>query len=83
MKAYPRGPREHPAVRAAASTTVGQRFLEWARFPSFQLEETGEGDVTVHIVDLRYAERPGVRFGAVSIPVSGSGGHPTSTERSE
>jgi peptidoglycan/xylan/chitin deacetylase (PgdA/CDA1 family) len=41
----------------------------WARFPSFQVEETADGAVTVHIVDLRYAERPGERFGAVSIPV--------------
>jgi inner membrane protein len=69
VRLYPRGPLEHPAVRTAASTTLGSRFLVWARFPSFRLEETGEGEVTVHIVDLRYADRPGVRFGAVSIPV--------------
>jgi hypothetical protein len=29
----------------------------------------GGNHYVVHIVDLRYADRPGVRFGAVSIPV--------------
>jgi inner membrane protein len=69
VRIFPKGPREHPAVRAAAATTLGRRFLGWARFPAFQLEPAGGGAVVVHIVDLRYADRPGVRFGAVSIPV--------------
>ena len=68
LQAHPRGPGDTPAVRAAAATTMGRRFLSWARFPAFQVEEAGNGSV-VHIVDLRYADRPGVRFGAVSIPV--------------
>jgi inner membrane protein len=71
LRVYPKGPREHPAVRAAVTSTPGRRFLVWARFPAFQLEEKGDGEVVVHIVDLRYADRPGVRFGAVSIPVRG------------
>jgi inner membrane protein len=70
VRVYPRGPREYPAVRRAASTTLGRRFLGWARFPAFRVEKGGQGELTVHIVDLRYADRPGVRFGAVSIPVS-------------
>ena len=68
VRVHPRGPGDHPAVRAASTTTTGRRFLSWARFPAFQLEPAGSGAV-VHIVDLRYADRPGVRFGAVSIPV--------------
>ena len=69
IEVRPRGPREHPAVRAAARSTLGRRFLLWARFPAFEVEETPGGGTTVHIVDLRYADRPGVSFGAVSIPV--------------
>jgi hypothetical protein len=56
-------------VRRATSTTLGRRFLSWARFPAYQVEKSGDGAVIVHIVDLRYADRPGVGFGAVSIPV--------------
>jgi hypothetical protein len=55
-------------VRAASGTALGRRFLTWARYPSFQVEAS-DGGVIVHIVDLRYADRPGVSFGAVSIPV--------------
>jgi inner membrane protein len=69
VRAYPKGPRDSPAVRRAANTTLGRRFLGWARFPAYRVEKTGHGTATVHIVDLRYADRPGVGFGAVSIPV--------------
>jgi inner membrane protein len=65
----PKGPRQHPAVQSAARSTLGRRFLGWARFPAFEIEETPGAGTTVHIVDLRYADRPGVSFGAVSIPV--------------
>jgi inner membrane protein len=68
VREYPKGPRDHPAVRAASGTALGRRFLTWARYPSFQVEAS-DGGVIVHIVDLRYADRPGVSFGAVSIPV--------------
>ena len=71
VRVHPKGPREHAAVQRAAGSTLGRRFLVWARFPAFQVEQTG-GGTTVHILDLRYADRPGVRFGAVSIPVSGT-----------
>ena len=69
VRVYPIGPRDYPPVQRAASTTLGRRFLGWARFPAYRVEKTGEGRATVHIVDLRYADRPGVGFGAVSIPV--------------
>ena len=71
LRVYPKGPREHPAVKAATTSTLGRRFLAWARFPAFQLGESPAGEAVVHIVDLRYADRPGVRFGAVTIPVGG------------
>jgi inner membrane protein len=70
LRAFPRGDREHPAVVAASATELGRRFLTWARFPAFRVEPAGRGHVLVHIMDLRYADRPGVGFGAVSIPVT-------------
>lgn len=69
VRIFPRGQPDHPAVQAAAATTLGRRFLGWARFPAFQVEPAGESNYVVHIVDLRYADRPGVSFGSVSIPV--------------
>jgi inner membrane protein len=68
LRIYQRERPSHPAVAIAESTVVGRRFLGWARFPTYQVEERGD-EYTVNIVDLRYAERPGIRFGAVSIPV--------------
>jgi inner membrane protein len=70
VRVFPKGPAGHPAVQAAARTTLGRRFLGWARFPTFQLEPAGAGAFVVHIIDLRYADRPGHRFGSVSIPVT-------------
>jgi inner membrane protein len=71
VRLYPKGDRSDPRVARAASTTLGRRFLGWARFPAFRVEEAGGGRVIVHIVDLRYADRPGMGFGAVSIPLAG------------
>jgi inner membrane protein len=70
VRIFPKGRSDHPAVQAAAATTLGRRFLGWARFPAFQVEPAGGGDFVVHILDLRYADRPGVSFGWVSIPVT-------------
>jgi inner membrane protein len=70
IRLFPKGPADDPAVRAAARTTLGRRFLGWARYPAFQLEPAGAGSFVVHIIDLRYADRPGARFGSVSIPVT-------------
>jgi inner membrane protein len=74
LRAFPKGPADHPAVLAAARSTVGRRFLGWARFPIFQLEPAGAGAFVVHIIDLRYADRPDDRFGSVSIPVNVAAG---------
>jgi hypothetical protein len=67
---FPRGLPAHPAVLPATRSLLGRRFLGWARFPTFEIEQVGPVDYLVHIVDLRYARGPGDRFGAVSIPVS-------------
>jgi inner membrane protein len=70
VETFERGPTSHPAVLAAAKTSLGRRFLLWARFPTFTVELRGPDQYLVHLVDLRYAERPGEEFGAVSIPVT-------------
>lgn len=70
LRSYARGDPGHPAVVAARATTLGRRFLSWARFPAFQVEPAGGCGYVVHILDLRYADRPGVSFGAVAIPVT-------------
>ena len=69
LRSFPRGRPSHPAVAAADTTTPARRFLGWARFPTYRIEALGGDEFLVHIVDLRYADRPGVSFGAVSIPV--------------
>ncbi|HEU4827718.1 MAG TPA: metal-dependent hydrolase [Gemmatimonadales bacterium] len=71
IRAFPVSPPAHPAVAAAAATPEGRRFLGWARFPSFTIDSSAAGYV-VHIVDLRYALRPGARFGSVSVNVGRS-----------
>jgi inner membrane protein len=70
LRSFPRGRPQHPAVAAAAATTSGRRFLGWARFPTYRVELRPDGGFVVHIVDLRYADRPGVSFGSVSVPVA-------------
>ena len=70
VRIFPKGRSEHPAVRAAVGTTVGRRYLSWARFPAFQVEPVGPGDFVVRIVDLRYGDPPGAPIGSVSIPVT-------------
>ena len=70
VRTFPKGRSDHPAVQAAAATTVGRRYLGWARFPAFEVEPAGGGDFVVRIVDLRYGDPPGARIGSVSIPVT-------------
>ena len=70
IRIFPKGRADHPAVRAAAATTVGRRYLGWARFPAFQVEPAGGGDFVVRIVDLRYGDPPGAPIGSVSIRVT-------------
>ena len=70
LRSFPRAPPEHPAVAAAAATAGGRRFLGWARFPTWRVEAVPGGGFVVHVVDLRYADRPGVSFGSISVPVT-------------
>jgi inner membrane protein len=70
VRIFPKGHTDHPAVQAAAATTVGRRYLGWARFPAFQVEPAGGGHFVVRIVDLRYGDPPGAPIGSVSIPVT-------------
>jgi inner membrane protein len=72
VETYPLGPPADPVVPGAVRTVEARRFLGWARFPHVSVDSGGSSRV-VHIVDLRYARRPGVRFGSVSVPVPPSG----------
>lgn len=73
VRSYPIGSASNPAFAAAAATIEGRRFLGWARFPWAQVEPGVDGTI-VHLVDLRYADRPGAGFATVSVPVGMAGG---------
>jgi len=65
-----RRPRpDDPVLAAARGTELGRRFLGWARFPVALADSRAGGGSAVHLIDLRYADRPGVRFGAVTVPL--------------
>jgi hypothetical protein len=70
VRIFPKGRSDHPAVQAAVATTLGRRYLGWARFPAFQVEPAGGGHFVVRIVDLRYGDPPGAPIGSVAIPVT-------------
>jgi hypothetical protein len=70
VRSYPRGRPSHPAVQQAVETSLGRRFMGWARYPTFDMEQLGRNRFLVHIVDLRYARDPGARFGSISVPVT-------------
>ncbi len=61
-----------PAARAAAAgTPAGRIFLDWARFPVFEVVRSGAG-YEVLLADARYTLSGRARFGAVAIPVPGT-----------
>lgn len=68
--AFPRGEPSHPAAVVAAESPLGRRFLGWARFPVFKIQQMGKGQFQLDIADLRYSRRLGSGFGTVSIPVT-------------
>lgn len=70
LRTYPSGRPSHRAVALAEETTLGRRFLGWARYPVFRIQELGGGRFLVHIIDLRYAREPSSGFGTVAIPVT-------------
>jgi hypothetical protein len=69
LRAYPRGRPPGAAVDAAVATPLGTRFLSWARFPVIEVDSEPDGSTLVHMIDLRYADRPGAGFGSVTIAV--------------
>ena len=69
LRTVPRPRADDPALTAARGTELGHRFLGWARFPAVSVEPRAVGGSLVHLVDLRYADRPGARFGAVTLPL--------------
>jgi inner membrane protein len=64
----PLGPWGSRAVRLARGTREAQRFLDWARYPYVETERIS-GATLVHFIDARYADRPDVRFGALTLTV--------------
>jgi inner membrane protein len=76
LRSFPRPGPDDPVVAAARATPLGRRFLGWARFATVQVEP-GSGGTRVHLIDLRYADRPGAGFGSVTVaapsPPSASG----------
>ena len=64
----PLGPWGARAVREAMAMRAGREFLGWARFPYVETERM-PGGTLVHFIDARYADRPGVRFGAITLGV--------------
>lgn len=59
---------DHPAFDRAALTARGRRFLSWARFPFFELDESTDPP-TVYILDARYTLTRDATFGAIRIPL--------------
>jgi hypothetical protein len=70
MRSFPQEWRTSQALEIATGTVLGRRFLSWARFPLLLEEPTSDGGVRVHLIDLRYADRPGAGFGTVTILVN-------------
>jgi len=68
-RSVPRPRPDDPALSAARATPLGHRFLGWARFPAVQVEGRPDGGSLIHLIDLRYADRPGAGFGSVTIAV--------------
>jgi inner membrane protein len=69
-RSVPKPSPDDPALVAVRATTVGRRFLGWARFPAVQVEASPTGGSLIHVIDLRYADRPGAGFGSVTIAVA-------------
>jgi inner membrane protein len=70
LRDFPRPAADDPRLAAARTTTLGRRFLGWARFPIVLTEPSPEG-TRIHLVDLRYTDRPGSGFGSATLTVAG------------
>ncbi|MGH7515345.1 MAG: metal-dependent hydrolase [Gemmatimonadales bacterium] len=69
-RSVPRPRDDDPAMAAARATPLGRRFLGWARFPAVEVEAAPGGGSLLHLIDLRYADRPDAGFGSVTIAVA-------------
>lgn len=69
LRTFPRPRPGDPMLAAARAIPLGRRFLGWARFPTVQVEPLTDG-ARVHLIDLRYAYRPGADFGAVTVTLA-------------
>jgi inner membrane protein len=56
------------AARRAAATEDGRVFMGWARFPFFEVDGP-EGDLTVYVIDARYALDREDTFASIQIPL--------------
>ena len=68
-RSFSRPRPDDPALAAARATQAGRRFLGWARFPVVQVEAVPAGGSLIHLIDLRYADRPGAGFGSITLRV--------------
>ena len=62
LRAFPRPQPGDPLVAAAEEQRLGRRFLGWARFPTVRADTNAAGQPLVHLIDLRYADRPGAEL---------------------
>jgi inner membrane protein len=69
---FPRPRADDPALAAARAMPLGGRFLTWARFPAVRVDPGPGGGSLIHLIDLRYADRPDAGFGTVTVATSGS-----------
>jgi inner membrane protein len=74
---FPRPRPDDPALAAARATPLGARFLMWARFPAVQVEPGPQGGSLIHLIDLRYADRPDTGFGTVTVASASSPAEPS------
>jgi inner membrane protein len=79
LRSFPRPLPGDPLVAAARGQQLGRRFLGWARFPTVQADTNAAGGALVHLIDLRYADRPGSGFGSVTLPLITGGISSTSS----
>ena len=79
LRTFPRPAPGDPMLEAARQQPLGRRFLGWARFPTMQTDTNAAGQVLVHLIDLRYADRPGAGFGSVTVRLPDGTGPLSST----
>jgi len=60
---------ESPAVQEAIASPTVHGFMNWARFPFADVEESTAG-FTVYLLDARYTRSRTVGFGAARVEVS-------------